>query len=64
MAHPSPFLSRSGTDSPIFALHVGLFLTGSRHADPAVLYPIHVEETALHLAFGAEYEDHDRTKGG
>ncbi|HZZ41057.1 MAG TPA: isoprenylcysteine carboxylmethyltransferase family protein [Acidobacteriaceae bacterium] len=27
----------------------------------AVLYRIHVEETALRLAFGAEYEDYSRT---
>ena len=27
----------------------------------AVLYRIHVEETALRLAFGADYEDYSRS---
>jgi hypothetical protein len=55
--HPSPFLSRSGTDSSAFALHARTWACFAVVLVPrtlAVLYRIHIEETALRLAFGAD----------
>jgi protein-S-isoprenylcysteine O-methyltransferase Ste14 len=47
-----------------FALHTGAWACFAVVLVPptlAVLYRIHVEETALRLAFGAEYEDYSRS---